>query len=211
VHLDNPEEYVTFLSSYLLSTKITPPLIIMGHSLGGLLAARLVQRWPELIGETTSAPVPIGLVMLSPLFAVAHPIPTWKFLLGKFCFYLYPAMKFKTTIRGDELTSDSEKIRAWELDPLMAHAVSAGWFFHIQELIKRGNAAVNLIKVPTLILQSGDDHVVSLVATKQFFDKIPSTEKSFELLSKRKHELLNEIDRHDTMQKILGWINKLTE
>ena len=62
------------------------------------------------------------------------------------------------------------------------------------------------LTLPTLVLQAGDDRLVSLQDTTVFFEHLASTDKQMEVLPGLYHEVLNETCRRDLYAKIAAWI-----
>jgi len=62
------------------------------------------------------------------------------------------------------------------------------------------------IHVPALVLQAGDDRVVSRPSTVLFFEKLAARDKELEIYEGLYHEILNETIRASIFLRISRWI-----
>jgi alpha-beta hydrolase superfamily lysophospholipase len=63
------------------------------------------------------------------------------------------------------------------------------------------------IRVPTLILVSGQDPVIDPAAAREFFDRIGSEDKTMHLYPKMLHEPLSELGREQVFDDLVRWLS----
>ncbi|MCK9911889.1 alpha/beta hydrolase, partial [Microbacteriaceae bacterium K1510] len=80
------------------------PLFLLGHSLGGLIAARFVQRYPHRHELS-------GLILSSPLVQLKLQVPGWKISLAGMLNQVWPTLRLPNEIAPD-MVSRHEAIRA---------------------------------------------------------------------------------------------------
>ena len=100
------------------------PLIIYGHSLGGLIALGYVLRTAGGAG-TDGPPLPDLLVLSAP--SLDSTIPMWKQQLARIAGRLRPTMFIKGPIAGELRSSDPSVGERFDADPLCQHGATAGF------------------------------------------------------------------------------------
>lgn len=198
-HIKSGEEYLADIAQVSPSLNVNLPTILIAHSMGGMLAARVV--------ETQKLNVS-GLILLNPLFEVGQKVPGWKYGLGKICAFMAPQTRFATQLKGTHLTGDARKIEERQADLLIIRSVTASWFFAIERMMAETMADKNLIACPILIMQSTQDVVVNPLKTREFYDQLVTPDKEWIAVPDQKHELLNDTERKRTQQQILGWLDR---
>lgn len=178
------------------------PLYIFGHSLGGLIAARLVLR--------RSAERADGLLLCSPAMGAAIAVPAWERCLARALSFLWPAFRRPNRVDTARLTHDPQERARYESDPLIDRRISARLF---TEFLR--NAALALrsaaeIRLPLLCLQAGEDAVVSVRATRDFYDRASSADKTLKVFDGLYHELVQERERDAVLSMIGLWISART-
>jgi lysophospholipase len=155
----------------------------LGHSLGGLLAARWVQR--------TNRP-PQRLLLSSPLLGLLLPVPWWKKLLGHCLLWVAPQTRFRTGIRVANLTRDPEVIAQRRADPLIQRSVTARWFFALQKSLTQVWDDVSQIRCPVFIVQGDADRTTDPVAARRWSKRLIHVDSEFMEIPQGLHELLND-------------------
>jgi alpha-beta hydrolase superfamily lysophospholipase len=64
------------------------------------------------------------------------------------------------------------------------------------------------VKLPLLLLQGDQDGAVDPAATREFFEKAGSPDKTFKLYPGLYHEIMNETERAQVMEDIVAWLEK---
>lgn len=200
VHVDRFSRYLedlTFLCEHFRVD--SRRLACLGHSLGGLIVARLVQTHPRLA---------VAAVLLSPLFEVAIKIPWTTLWAGRTLALVIPKLRFSSRIKPSELTADTESLEKRKQDPLMRRGVTAGWFVQTQRAMQEAFRDAPEMQIPLLVLHGGLDRIADPLAAQRWAETAGGRDKRMQLFSGHLHELLNEPDGPETATLILDWLEK---
>jgi alpha-beta hydrolase superfamily lysophospholipase len=173
------------------------PLAVLGHSMGGLIAARLVAA-----GRVE----PAALALSSPLFGIAAPVGWFWRALGRALNPTLPWASFNSGLNDDDATRDPVVLAARRNDPLTHRRVTARWFCEIAGVLKGVHGEASQIGLPLLVLQAGEDRMVCTEASRRFFDLASSRDKQFRLFDEHYHELFGEITREAIIDELLDWL-----
>jgi len=143
------------------------PLILVGHSLGGLIAARWAQR--RVFARRLR-----GLVLVTPFVAPRVSIPAWKLAAAAVLRSLVPSFRLPTGIADDALFRDPAERERFAADPLVQRRISAGHWAALTRERERLVAEAASLEVPTLMLLAGDDRVVSTEASRDLASRMPA-------------------------------------
>ncbi len=171
------------------------PRYLMGHSLGGLICIRRLQVFRGPFE---------GAIISAPWMATA--LPTWLRRVGRFLGVALPTVPLPAGINPGRLTRDPEMVRAWREDPLI-HTRLTGRFFREAEREQRRVWLSSMPEgMPLLFLIPTDDRVVRSSVTETFAGGIVGSETQVEILEGRRHEPLNDLDRHQVYQMVIDWL-----
>jgi lysophospholipase len=168
---------------------LSGPLFVLGHSFGGLLATRLVLTRTELAA---------GLVLSSPFFQLALPVPTPKLIAGRLMSHVWPTMALPTGLAGKDVSRDPEVQRAYDADPLNLKKATVRWFTEAERAQTEALARAHEIMIPCLIAHGGADHVASPDGSRAVFARLGCKDKTLEILPDCYHEIFNEPERDRT-------------
>lgn len=173
------------------------PLIVLGHSLGALVAARFV--------SLNIRPVQ-ALVLSSPAFDVG--LGVWQRLLLKVMPRLLPGLRVGNGLNPDFLSHDREVVADYRADRLVHRRISLRLARFIADAGAATLAAAPQWKVPTLLLFAGDDHLVDATGSRRFAKAAPRellTSVCFETLY---HEIFNEADAQPVFDALRRWLDQ---
>lgn len=188
------------LHRYALNNYKDLPVFIMGHSFGGLVSTSYTTLY--------KGPKPKGLLLSSPLFGVAMPIPGWKKALAIAASQLIPDYCQDSRINPKLLTHDLTILKADQHDTAMHPYVSSRLYTEIQAILARRKEMGEKLKTPTLILQASEDYIVDKKESLRFYDLLKIEDKEFEEIPDTYHEILNEVNREKTLHRIALWISR---
>lgn len=193
-------EDLAALHAFIASEKKDPPIFLMGHSFGGLI----VSSYLAYRNRHRAA----GLILSSPIFGIAAPVPAWRHVLGLLTASLLPDTTQPTGIPTQFLTHDATIVAAYESDPLVYRRVSSRLYRELVRMIaRRGDIAAKL-SLPVLLLQSGQDRVVSRQAAVDFYGDLRLGDKELEVYEDWYHEVLNEVGRDRAFSRVATWISR---
>ena len=173
------------------------PLILFGHSLGGLVAARFV--------ALSMAPVD-ALVLSSP--ALDPGLNAFQELLVAVLPNIAPDLRVGNGLDPSFISHDPAAVAAYRADRLVHDRISA----RLARFIADGGpatlaAAVNW-NVPTLLLYAGADKLVNPAGSRAFAAAAPPavvTARCFETLY---HEIFNELDAEPVFAELKKWLDQ---
>lgn len=172
---------------------------LLGHSLGGLIAARYAQQYAADID---------ALILSSPALGMVVAVPAAKQWMAKLTSAIYPALSMKNELDATKLSHDQEVVQAYIDDPLVHDRVSARWFTEFMTAMQAANDQAGQIQVPVLMQVAGDDHLVSAPAARQFFEQLAAEDKSFQRYEGFYHEIYNAPadQRKSVVNDLIGWV-----
>lgn len=185
------------IQSYLEKNRVTEPLFYFGHSFGGLvLCSYLVMR--QVAAR--------GLILSSPIFGTAKPVPGWRHLLGLLTAFCFPSYSQGTSVRPEILTHDETIVSDYKKDKLIYYKITAGLYRELLRLMTERERVARQLYLPTLVLQAGDDRIVDKEKTLLFYEELASRDKKLQVFPGLFHELLNEKQRQGIFEIIATWI-----
>jgi alpha-beta hydrolase superfamily lysophospholipase len=119
-------------------------------------------------------------------------------------------MPMPTHIDVRLLSRDPAVGEAYARDPLVSHAASAGWLRAIGDAQREVRARAPGLRVPTLLMASGDDRLVDAEATREFARAAAPGVVEFVWWDGFFHEMLNDVGREQVLARIVAWLERHT-
>jgi alpha-beta hydrolase superfamily lysophospholipase len=174
------------------------PLIVYGHSLGGLIVlGYLINRKPEVHGA----------IVTSPWIRLAFEPPKMKELLANIAGKIMPGLTQSSGLKTEYLSRDSEVVAAYRSDPLVHGLISAGMYLAIKDAAKEVLARASEINVPLLLVHGRGDMITSPSGSVDVAAAAPKS--TLKLWDGGYHELLNDLIRDEHFDFLVDWINTL--
>ncbi|WP_166826121.1 alpha/beta hydrolase [Thalassoroseus pseudoceratinae] len=171
----------------------------IGHSMGGLITARLAQADPELVP---------AFILSSPLLGIRVPIPPHTKAVGRVLSWVVPKTRFRTPIQHEDVSRSQDVVDDRRADVLLHRSVTAGWFFAIQSALRTVWDQANQITQPFLILQAGEDRIVDPDAPEQWLPRTSSTDRTFHKFPGCFHELHSEPEWELILGTVSQWLEE---
>lgn len=172
------------------------PLILVGHSLGGLIAARWAQR--RVFARRLR-----GLVLISPFVEPRMPIPGVKRAIARALESVLPSLRLATGIGDEVIFRDPVERSRFAADPLVQRKISLGHWAALTEERERLRAEAAKLEIPTLFLLAGDDRVVSTEAARELAGRTPAA--TIVEYPGAYHALLHDPLAPEVMSDLLAW------
>ncbi len=170
------------------------PVILLGHSMGGLIATRYVvdeRVQPDLLvlsGPALGAVIPAHLRALAPL--LSRVLPTLE-------------------IREDGdpalLSTDPAVGEEFYADPLRVPYPTARLGAELMRAMEEARAAIEKVTMPTYVVHGGDDGLVPPDAS-EVFDTLPNAERVVH--EGLRHEVFNEPSGLEILDRVIAWIDR---
>ena len=198
--IDHPRRFVADARAKIeaFAQTLGQPPLLLGHSMGGALAAELV------VAE--ALPV-AGLVLSAPALAV--PIGAPMRLLVSLLTRLAPSLALGNGLDAAYLSHDAAQVKAYREDPLVHDRISPrllGWLLQAGERARAGAAGLS---VPALVLMAGDDRMVANEGAQAFCAAASPQRLSARLYEGLHHELFNELpaSRAQVLADFGAWLD----
>ncbi len=173
------------------------PLILLGHSLGGLVAARMVSLQMRSVD---------ALVLSSP--ALDAGMNVFQKLLVAVLPRLLPDLRVGNGLNPKFLSHDTEVVQAYKADRLVHDRISARLARFIADAGPATLALAPNWTVPTLLLYAGDDHLVSPAGSRRFAKAAPKQVVSSTCFENLYHEIFNEPDAAPVFATLRRWLDQ---
>jgi len=196
-HLASDDQLLEHLQDVWRTTEPAAPArrILLGHSLGGLLAAAAVAR-----GFVR----PDALVLSSPALAV--DMAAWQRAVVNWLPRLAPNLTLGNGLNADYLSHDRRVVEAYRTDPLVHDRICARLGAFVATTGAQVLQHASHWRVPTLLLYAGEDRLVSPRGSDAFASVAPRavvTSKRFDGLY---HEIFNETDATPVFTALADWL-----
>lgn len=171
------------------------PLILLGHSMGGLIASTFVQRGV--------APVD-ALVLSSP--ALDAGIGKVQRKLIDLFYRFAPNRTLSNGLDARKISHNAAVVKAYQKDPLVHDRISARLAHFIDQNGPRVLAAAPRWCVPTLLMYAGADHLVNPAGSRAFAADAPRNVVHSQAFEGLYHEIFNETDPSRVFGTLKGWL-----
>ncbi len=177
------------------------PIILLGHSMGGVIAYQYALSYPQDIR---------GLILSSAGLIPAGELPVWKKRLATFLSRIMPTLAMSNGLNRDDLSHDQAVIDAYGSDPLVHDRVSSRWFVEFTRAGADSLSRAAELSMPLLIIHGADDRIVDFRGSKEVMARASSPNKQFYLFEGLFHETMNEIspEKEKVVNTIREWIIK---
>ena len=205
--MGQPQALLTDLSAVMDHLRGAGRHVLLGHSMGGLVAARFVAE--TLVGNARRWAREVdGLVLSSPALAAGLNLPQRALL--RMLKPLVPALRLGNGLKPEWISRDPEVVRAYLADPLVHDRVTPRLVrFLVDEgrLVQRRAARW---RTPTLLMWAGADRCVAPAGSAAFAAAAPRDVVTGQELPGLFHEIFNEPepDREQVVQQLLLWLGR---
>lgn len=173
------------------------PVVLVGHSLGGLIAATYV---------VDGRPTPELLVLSAP--ALGADVPRWQRLIAPPLSRLWPRIFVKSDIDARLLSRDEAVQRAYRDDKLRVAGSTARLGHEVFTAMATTSAQLDRIHIPTYVLHGQDDQLVPPSASAPLAD-LPAV--TYRLWPGLRHECFNEPEQAEVLGELETWMSAQLE
>jgi lysophospholipase len=173
------------------------PVMMVGHSMGGLLAARYALRYQAELS---------ALVLSGPAFIIVGGTNPLLQQIVRLISLPFPTMPVPRT-EGDDLSTDPAIETQFEADPLCYHGKTR--MRTVSEIVRGGKDALRrapTLTIPLLAMNGEADPIVSPVGTEEFVARAGSVDKTLRIWPGMKHEIFNDVDGDEVIRFTLNWL-----
>jgi alpha-beta hydrolase superfamily lysophospholipase len=173
------------------------PQILLGHSMGGVLALDYALAHPRSL---------LALVLSAPALRSPMP-PWWQLALANVARATTPSAGFPNGLDIDGISRDAEVVKAYRDDPRVHDRISPRLYFAFNEARQRCVRDARTLQVPTLLLQGMADRLVDPKGALEFAGAAPHGIVRFVTLKDTYHEIFNDHGREAVIKDLAAWLD----
>ena len=179
------------------SKQFDVPPLLLGHSMGGLFAARFA----------TAGLAPLrGLILSSPALAIRMSGAQGALL--KMISLLMPGCGIPNGLNTRYLSHDAEVIQAYENDALVHSKVSARLLNSMLEAMTYSHDHAPRLTIPVLMLVAEEDHLVDPAGSKRFSARLAPAVSTAIYYENFYHEIFNELEATRVFDDLRTWLEQ---
>jgi alpha-beta hydrolase superfamily lysophospholipase len=185
------------------------PLVLLGHSMGGLVAARFVAGALQSGGDGRRPDwyrAVDALVLSSP--ALDPGLSGWQGLQLAIGVALAPHLAVGNGLNPDWISRDAAVVQAYRADPLVHSRITPSLARMIVDAGRQLRQQAPHWPLPTLLLWAGRDRCVAPAGSAAFAAAAPPAllrAQGFEPLF---HEIFNEPEREQVFARLQAWLDE---
>jgi alpha-beta hydrolase superfamily lysophospholipase len=173
------------------------PLILLGHSMGGLVVGHFVSLGIRPVD---------GLIMSSP--ALDPGLSAFqKFLVAVLPRFL-PDLRVGNGLNPEFISHDPAVVAAYRNDHLVHDRISARLAKFIATAGPQTVALAGQWKVPTLLMYAGDDRLLNAQGSRNFAAAAPRSVVTSVCFDTLYHEIFNELDASAVFATLQRWLEQ---
>ena len=167
------------------------PLVLVGHSMGGLLVARFAQRWPGEVAGVAFCGAVIG---------------DWQWARDVLARPELPHVPFDP----EALSRDPQVGASYASDPLVYHGQYKRRLLEAEvDALDRFQRDVGRLTMPVAFLHGTDDPFVPYERSLEAVREMPTDDLTVHVYRGARHEVLNETNRDEVIGHLADWIDRI--
>lgn len=167
------------------------PVVLLGHSMGGLIAARYA---------VSSRPQPDVAVLSAP--ALGTDRPDWMLTPVRAVSGVLSRARVPLPIDLEHLSSDPRVGEAYDADPLVFTTATLGLVGEMAKAMRTVNRRLDAWRLPALVVHGSDDELVPTEVSEPFDSVNAVTRRVYT----GRHELFNEPHGPEVISDIIRWV-----
>jgi alpha-beta hydrolase superfamily lysophospholipase len=175
------------------------PRILLGHSMGGLIAATTLLRCQHEF---------VGAVLSGPAIKAAQEPPALTIVVAKLLSRLAPRLGV-LRLDGTLVSRDPQVVANYLADPLVYKGkVGARLGAELFAAMNEVQAKAGHITLPLLILHGAEDGLAAPAGSEFLLQHVGSTDKTLKLYPGLYHEIFNEPEQQMVLGDMVAWIDR---
>ena len=181
-----------------------PKPIIMGHSMGGLIAIRYAEG--QAYNHSISALITSGAYL-----QLAFEVNPLKSMFGTVMSNYFPKFSLKQEISANDFSSDPILQKKHASDPLNHSTVNSRWFTEAKKAQELAFDEADKLLIPCLIMHGSADSIATVEGSQKLFREISTDHKELLIYDGMQHEILMELNRKQVFKDVAKWLKKYVE
>ncbi|MGA7988599.1 MAG: lysophospholipase [Candidatus Dormiibacterota bacterium] len=172
------------------------PMILLGHSMGGLVALALAVR----------VDAPIDALVVSAPAACPGDVSRIKLAVGRVLSRVAPNAPV-LRLPLNKISRDRVVVDAYNHDPFVFRApIRARLGAEMIATMQRVDAALPALRVPLLVMQGTSDGLVDPGCGPHVYERAGSPDKTLKMYDGLWHEIFNEPERDHVLDDLVTWV-----
>jgi alpha-beta hydrolase superfamily lysophospholipase len=175
------------------------PRILLGHSMGGLIAAAFLLRWQQEFA---------GAVLSGPAIKASQEPPALTIAIAKLLSRIAPRLGV-LQLDGSLVSRDPKVVADYLADPLVYKGkvgarLGAEMFAAMHEV----QAQAASITLPILLLHGAQDGLAAPAGSEFLHQHVGSTDKTLKIYPGLYHEIFNEPEQQMVLGDVVAWMDR---
>lgn len=175
------------------------PVFLLGQSMGGHIALRSAYRAGTEIH---------GVIALSPGLKLRRAPPWLLVLKAGWLGLVTPSRYIPIQVEGVITTRNQTHLARARADEHWVNCYTAGFYLQTVRSLMRARRELRGLRVPVLVMQAGDDHLVCPEESRRWCERIGHPDKEFRLLEGLCHNLVAEPEMPQIAREICTWVDQ---
>ena len=172
-------------------------LILLGHSMGGLIATRLLLNHQDKFDAA---------ILSGPAIESPQEPPAWQVAFIKTIAKFFPKAKM-LALDASAVSRDPDVVETYMNDPLVSHEkLSAQFLVAMTASMDECKDHANRIKLPLLVMHGEKDVITSPNGSKLLIESVSSGDKALKIYNGLFHEIFNEPEKEQIFAEMLEWV-----
>ena len=175
------------------------PVFILGHSMGGLIATRLLQTHQDKFQGALLS----GAAIESP-----QEPPAWQVSAITLISKIFPKLG-ALQLDASGISRDPAVVEKYMADPLVDKGkLSAKFLVEMFKTMGEAKNQASKISLPILIMHGGSDPMTAPSGSQFLYDNISSDDKELNIYDGLMHEIFNEPEAKTIYKQMVDWLNR---
>ncbi len=176
------------------------PRFMLGHSMGGLIAARYALRYPADLA---------GLILTGAALQIGDDVPPLLKRVSGLIAAIAPHLPVVPARGPGILSTDPEVERRFAADPLCYQGRLRARTGHQMMLASvEARARAEQLTLPLLVMHGADDRLTNPDGSQFLHDRARSADKTLKLWPGLRHEIFNEPQQDAVIAFMLTWLDE---
>ena len=175
------------------------PLVLLGHSLGGLISSDYLLHSQHLFR---------ACILSGPAIKTPSMPPPVLMLINRLISIFAPKLGV-ALLDGSAVSRDPTVVATYLNDPLVyTGKITARLGTEMFSAMARVIKNASLIKLPLLILHGEEDTLTSPAGSQSLYDKVSSEKKMIKIYPELYHEIFNEPEQQQVLTDAVSWLDE---
>jgi alpha-beta hydrolase superfamily lysophospholipase len=175
------------------------PIFLLGHSMGGLIATRLLLNHQDKFKGALLS----GAAIQSP-----QEPPSWQVALIKFIAKLFPKAKM-LALDASAVSRDPKVVEKYMADPLVSKdKLSAQFLVSMTNAMRECIDGAGRINLPIKLMHGSKDVMTAPAGSQLLHDTVSSNNKQLTIYPGLFHEIFNEPEGESIFAEMVSWMDQ---